>query len=1070
MRRRRVLITAMTIALLAAVGPPARSAPPPIPARPAATVTLVTGDKVLLRGTTKPVVEAGPGRAGMPFQIYRDHGDTYVVPADAAALVSAGTLDRRLFDVTALDKAGYGDSDRTDLPLIVSGPAAQLKAAKARVLPSLDAVAVRTEKTQTGGFWRSVRGTATTTLAAGVTKVWLDGKVEASLDHSVPQIGAPAAWQAGHTGAGTEVAILDTGIDAGHPDLADAIESAADFTGGETGTDDRIGHGTHVASIITGSGADSGGRYRGVAPDTRLLVGKVLDDDGFGLESWIIAGMEWAVAQGADVVNLSLGSGMPGDGTDPQEQAIDRLSAEHGTLFVVAAGNEGPEGPVSSPAAADAALAVGAVDRDDRLADFSSRGPRWNDGAIKPDLTAPGVGIVAARAANGVIGEPVDDHYVRLSGTSMAAPHVAGAAALLAGEHPGWNGARLKAALMATAQPTDGLTVFEQGAGRVDLARATRQQVFAATASLSLGTARWPHADDKPITRTVAYDNDSDQPVTLALSTDVRTPDGRPAPTGMFRAEPASLTVPAHGRATARLVADTRIAGPDGWYSGVLVATAGADRLRTPVAVEREVESYDVTVNYLDRDGHPAAPSYRRFVSIERPEANLSDHPTPTEIVRLPKGTYYFEGFSFEVVGEEPFSYRDTLFYEPAVTVSADTSLTIDGRRAVPAGFRTDRPDAVRRGLEFTSLRDTDWGGRESTGGWYGGTTSGDTMVDTAVLPSRTSAPGRYHFDVEGTLARRFGTPSPYLYHLKWTQEGKVPANLNRRVHDRDLATVRTRFATQDPAGVVVKDLVAETNTPGTITERYSPGFTFAPAFVDGTDWYLYGTHPRRYSAAGTQPAERWNVGPFVPRTDPERPPTREGDVLAGVVEMHGDQFRDHVGQAADTGSSRLLRDGVEITAVPYSGSLYAEVPTGAATYRLETESVRTDSAFSTRQTAAWTFRSGHVEGIRVLPLLLPRYTPVLDDLNRAPAGRRFEVPVAIDVPPGIRTGRVSVAVEVSYDDGATWHRAAMTGPDRHTAVLRHPAKPGFVSLRTTASDAAGHRVEHTLIHAYRTY
>ena len=162
----------------------------------------------------------------------------------------------------------------------------------------------------------------------------------------------------------------------------------------------------------------------------------MLDDGGSGYDSSIIAGMEWAAHSGAKVVSMSLG-GDPTDGTDPMSQAVNDLTAETGALFVVAAGNAGAARTVGSPGAAASALTVGAVDRDDNLAEFSSRGPRLGDNGLKPEITAPGVGIVAARAAGTTMGTPVDDAYTTASGTSMATPHVAGAAAILAQEHPG---------------------------------------------------------------------------------------------------------------------------------------------------------------------------------------------------------------------------------------------------------------------------------------------------------------------------------------------------------------------------------------------------------------------------------------------------------------------------------------------------------------------------------------------------------------------------------------------------------------------------------------------------------
>lgn len=1068
--RRRYGVAALIVAVAAATGVPGSAAPLPgspaeraQPDLPGTTVTLITGDRVELRASRPPTVRPGSRRAGTGFRIYQDRGDTYVLPSDAAALVTAGLVDRRLFNVTKLAELGYDDRDRKDMPLIIAGTANRFRttagARLTRELPGIGATAVRADKAQAAQFWNSVR--------SGVDRIWLDGKVKASLDQSVPQIGAPAAWQAGNTGAGSKVAVLDTGIDTTHADLADAVVQAQDFTGSESGSDDRFGHGTHVASIVTGSGA----KYQGVAPDTKLLNGKVLDDEGSGTESSVIAGMDWAAGQGADVVNMSLGSGFPSDGTDPLDQAVNRLTADTGTLFVVAAGNEGGEESISSPAAADAALAVGAVDKSDQLADFSSRGPRWGDGAIKPDITAPGVGIVAARARHAVIGEPVGTDHVRLNGTSMATPHVAGAAAILAGQHPEWNAGQLKAALMGSAQPNPDLTIYQQGAGRVDVARATGQSVRAGAGSLSLGTARWPHADDQPISRRITYHNDGDQPVTLTLTTDVRAPDGASAPVGMFRTSATSLTVPAHGSASADLIADTRIDGPDGLYGGALVATAGQIRLRTPVGVNREVESYDVTVSYLDWDGRPMAPTFSRFVDIDRPKAYFQT--SGTQVLRLPKGTYNYEADLFEVLSEDPLRYRTALFCEPSIVVAADLALTMDARDAVPIGFRTDHPEAVLRGYLITSLRDTAWGGKESTGFRFGGTAIGPVDADVRVRPSRTSAPGAYHFDLDGLLA---GGSPPHQYHLKWTQDGKVPTTLNRRVYDRDLAEVPARIAAQTPGELIHKDLAAAIKAPGTIIERYSPGFTFGPGGI--TQWtdienlvFNHGqqaTTSQMFPTKGRKPTQRWNVGPFVPAVDPEHVTGREGDDLVASLFMYSDQFSNHAGDSVvDSGSTRLLRDGVEVETFDYPGFIFARaLPPEPATYRLETEAVRSNTPFTTRQTAAWTFRSEHVEKETPLSLLMIRFAPHLDDLNRAPAGVPYAIPLKVAGQPGGTYGKLtSVTVDVSYDDGTTWRPAPVKG---RTALVQHPDKAGFVSLRATATDDAGNKVEQTIIHAYQ--
>ena len=226
--------------------------------------------------------------------------------------------------------------------------------------------------------------------------MWLDGVAQPHLDVSVPQIGAPAAWQAGLTGAGVTVGVLDTGIKADHPDLAGKVIEQRDFTGTLPGGGDDVGHGTHVAGIIAGTGAASNGRYKGVAPDARLISGKVCAIVGCP-DSEIIAGMEWIAPQG------TRGQHEPGRRAPPtaptrMSQAVNNLTAQHGTLFVVAAGNAGTADQVVPPASADAALAVGSVTKQDATSPFSSRGPRLGDYAVKPDIAAPGSGIVAARA------------------------------------------------------------------------------------------------------------------------------------------------------------------------------------------------------------------------------------------------------------------------------------------------------------------------------------------------------------------------------------------------------------------------------------------------------------------------------------------------------------------------------------------------------------------------------------------------------------------------------------------------------------------------------------------------
>ncbi|MDQ3787629.1 MAG: S8 family serine peptidase, partial [Actinomycetota bacterium] len=400
MRRRRLwrggavalLAAALTASVVSSAGPVAVAQPGPAAGRgQPVSVTLVSGDRVELwgSGVSAPLrIEPAPRAHAVPFQDYWHDGDRYVVPGDAARLVASGVLDRELFNVTGLIRQRYDDAHTAAVPLLVehaNARAAVPRGAKVRrALPELNLTALDQKKDSTKDFYGSL---TTTSRAAGIRKVWLNKRVRATLDQSVPQVGAPTAWQRGLTGAGVRVAVLDTGIDTDHPDLAGKTAVSRDFTG-TGGVEDGHGHGTHVASIITGSGAASGGRYRGVAPDVSLAVGKVLDDSGWGTDDSVLAGMRWAAAEsGAKVVNMSLG-GDPTDGQDPMSLAVNELSRQYGTLFVIAAGNFGAAGTIASPAAADDALTVGSVSKQDELSDFSSRGPRVGDGAAKPEISA----------------------------------------------------------------------------------------------------------------------------------------------------------------------------------------------------------------------------------------------------------------------------------------------------------------------------------------------------------------------------------------------------------------------------------------------------------------------------------------------------------------------------------------------------------------------------------------------------------------------------------------------------------------------------------------------------------
>ena len=324
--------------------------------------------------------------------------------------------------------------------------------------------------------------TASISPAQAAPAAWGANSHEASAVY--PQVdGAPSAWRAGINGRGVSVAVVDTGID-DSGDLAGKVIDGFDFSGEGDYTKDSYGHGTFVAGTIAGSGAASGGAIKGVAPGANLVSLKVAGADGKTDPVRVIFAIEWAIAHAkADnirVLNLSLG------GESTQKWAKDALDGavqdawRAGLVVVVAAGNNGTAG-IPHPADDPFVVTVGAADDattvtrdDDTVASFSSTGPTA-DGIAKPDLVAPGAHLVSTRSPGSTVDvahpqSRVLDGYFRGSGTSFAAPQVAGAAALVLQQRPNLSNNHVKSMLTRTAAPIAGVNPTAQGAGELDIA------------------------------------------------------------------------------------------------------------------------------------------------------------------------------------------------------------------------------------------------------------------------------------------------------------------------------------------------------------------------------------------------------------------------------------------------------------------------------------------------------------------------------------------------------------------------------------------------------------------------
>ncbi|HJW95030.1 MAG TPA: S8 family serine peptidase [Thermoanaerobaculia bacterium] len=449
---------------------------------------------------------------------------------------------------------------------------------------------------------------------------------QAAALRGVSKINAPAVW-ATTRGAGVTVAIIDTGIDYKHPAFGNRVVGGYDFVNGDDDPLDDNGHGTHVAGIV---GANGGG-LTGVAPDVHFLAYKVLDQYGSGYDSTILAAVERAVdpngdgdtSDHADVVNMSLGR--PGTPDDELSKAIDNATAA-GVVFCIAAGNDGQFFTIGTPANAPSAIAVGASDDKDRIADFSSKGPVSGSLAVKPEVVAPGVAISSAKLGGDTVTE---------SGTSMATPHVAGVVALLKSLHHDWTPVMLKSAIVQSALPLGNEAMIE-GAGRVDASRAIASDLFAMPSTIGFGRDR----SSNPLwtgLQTFTLTNGSSRPMSLSLNAD-SAGDGITldiSPAAFMLAPGQSQTV------TLLLQVDNAVvpAPLEGSlaFGGVIQILGGAMTMRVPWAF---VKAAEMTIHYDGDDSFSASAVSISSRAVVRAYAGLNEHDVR---VHVPIGAYDVE-------------------------------------------------------------------------------------------------------------------------------------------------------------------------------------------------------------------------------------------------------------------------------------------------------------------------------------------------------------------------------------------------------------------------------------------
>ena len=436
-------------------------------------------------------------------------------PYGPAALIAVAAL----FATTA--EAG---SHRARLSRDLESRIAAARGESTTIIVSGTDAEVRTLATRYGAVLKkSLRGGAVLELTGGQLEALSD---DPSVDHlsgdarvrrfSVTNAatGATQVWSGiaglgGYTGRGIGVAVIDSGVTA-HAALRGRVVAEFDFTGKQGSPVDKFGHGTHVAGIVAGNDT---GDYAGIAPGAHIVSLRVLGSDGSGDTSDVISAIDWAIEHRSQfalrIINLSLGHPIfESYRDDPLCQAVQR-AVDAGMVVVAAAGNFGKTedgrpivGGVISPGNSPAALTVGALNTvatpqrsDDVMATYSSRGPTFIDGVLKPDVAAPGNKIAGPAAPGAYLTQTYPERivsgegsqaYIELSGTSMAAAVVSGAAALLLEANPALTPADTKLVLQLTSSPVAGAGLIEAGAGSVNAAAAVVLGAKPATASTEI--------------------------------------------------------------------------------------------------------------------------------------------------------------------------------------------------------------------------------------------------------------------------------------------------------------------------------------------------------------------------------------------------------------------------------------------------------------------------------------------------------------------------------------------------------------------------------------------------------
>ncbi len=650
----------------------------------------------------------------------------------------------------------------------------------------------------------------------------------------------------------------------------------------------------------------------------------------------------------------------------------------------------------------------------------------------------------------------------------MAAPHVAGAAALLLQRHPDWTGEQLKAALIGSAADVGGAPE-RIGTGRLDVPRALDQTLTAGANTLDFGALAPPWEGADPITREVAYRNDGEADVTLDLALSTTAPGGGGAPEGLFSLAAETVTVPAGGTAAVEVVADPAAvpASDDGHYGLVVTGTSGDQQVRTAGTLTLEAEQHDITIEITGRDGAPAEGARAFVVGADAGFNALSAEGAVTG--RVPTGDYLIEVVAPDPWGEGGTGHSIEWAVAPRLAVDGPTTLEVDLREAERLDFTAPDPAAELRELATTyeSPGVSSWM-------WYFG-----APPDGVSSLSIADPPAGHGFRVSLLSQHEGADGTQYLGHRE--VEGAFPTGLVNHPAPSDMAHVAATVGTRADGAGGWAGAAPEAFGLGIGTELELPA-TADFRLQSGTPWRLSGT---QYGAdgAGVQSAmyapeefppgetsERTlNAGVFGPAHPNGAAFFREGNLLYGDLSLFAPGSAESGWAESGSGSTRVYRNGELVRDLDVSvGGLAFGLADGEAEYRIVSTASRSELGYtdtSTQVTVDHTFTSATTEAYEPVggPLAV-RYSPVLAPDSTAPGGEDFAVPVAVQG--GTAT---SLTVESSADGGENWTTVHDGAGDVAEVTVGNPAAGGSVSLRATAVDADGNRTVQTIIDAYRT-